>query len=392
MLACRVRGSSTTRPRDLPYGEHGLELVWHKRRWWCDESGCPRRSFTEQVPQIPARCRLTERLRQAAGRAVRDAGVTVVQAAREWKVSWPVVMEAFRTAATAVTEAPLPDIEVLGIDETRRGRARWEKDPQTGKWSAAADRWHTGFVDAAGCGGLLGQIEGRAAGDVLAWLAGTPLAWRQAIRFVAIDMSPSHRAAVRTGLPHATVVVDHFHVVQLANKMLSLVRRRLTRTHRGRRGRTTDPEWKARRKLLRNREDLTDAEFERMWNPLLDQGPIGQALLVAWIAKENLRTLLALARTCADRHRISQAKYKFLAWCADADLPEVRQLARVIDRWWPEIEAFLHTRISNAKSEGINRVIKFVGRAAYGFRNTTNQRLRARCVTTRRARGHLRTA
>ncbi|WP_442819134.1 hypothetical protein [Streptomyces sp. NBC_01235] len=40
----------------------------------------------------------------------------------------------------------------------------------------------------------------------------------------------------------------------------------------------------------------------------------------------------------------------------------------------------------------MNRVIKFVGRSAYGFRNPANQRLRARCVTTRRARGHLRTA
>ncbi|WP_141363920.1 transposase [Streptomyces sp. 6-11-2] len=37
-------------------------------------------------------------------------------------------------------------------------------------------------------------------------------------------MSTSYRAAVRTGLPHATIVVDHFHVVQLANKMLSTVR------------------------------------------------------------------------------------------------------------------------------------------------------------------------
>lgn len=32
-------------------------------------------------------------------------------------------------------------------------------------------------------------------------------------------MSTTYRAAIRTGLPHATVVVDHFHVVQLANKM-----------------------------------------------------------------------------------------------------------------------------------------------------------------------------
>ncbi|WP_146776841.1 transposase, partial [Parafrankia sp. Ea1.12] len=79
-------------------------------------------------------------------------------------------------------------------------------DPETGKWSPAADRWHTGFIDAAGHGGLLGQIEGRATGDVLAWPADTPLTWRQGVRFVAIDMSPLCRAAIRTGLPQATVV------------------------------------------------------------------------------------------------------------------------------------------------------------------------------------------
>ncbi|MFE7976147.1 hypothetical protein [Streptomyces shenzhenensis] len=40
----------------------------------------------------------------------------------------------------------------------------------------------------------------------------------------------------------------------------------------------------------------------------------------------------------------------------------------------------------------MNRVIKLVARNAFGFRNADNQRLRTRCVTTRPARGHLRTA
>ncbi|EST21525.1 hypothetical protein N566_27430 [Streptomycetaceae bacterium MP113-05] len=209
---------------------------------------------------------------------------------------------------------------------------------------------------------------------------------------MAIDMSAAYRAAVRTGLPHATIVVDHFHIVQLANKMLSMVRRRTTAELRGRRGSASDPEWKARRRLLRNREDLTAEQFERMWNPLLSEGRIGQTLLTAWIAKENLRNLLALARTGADRHHIGRARWKFLTWCADSDIPEVRTLAATIDRWWPEIAAFITTGHTNAKSEGINRVIKLVARAAFGFRNAENQRLRTRCVTTRRARGHLHTA
>ncbi|MFE6406542.1 transposase [Streptomyces sp. NPDC057837] len=63
---------------------------------------------------------------------------------------------------------------------------------------------------ALGAGGLPGQVEGRRVAEVLAWLATTPLAWRKSIRHVAIDMSATYRAAVRTGLPHAIVVVDHF--------------------------------------------------------------------------------------------------------------------------------------------------------------------------------------
>ncbi|WP_157878709.1 transposase [Streptomyces sp. CT34] len=69
----------------------------------------------------------------------------------------------------------------------------------------------------------------------------------------------------------------------------------------------------------------------------------------------------------------------------------MRQLAVTVDRR-PETEAFTDTRHSNAKSEGVNRVIKLVARNAFGFRNADNQRLRTHCVTTHRARGHLRTA
>ncbi|MFG2039547.1 transposase [Dactylosporangium sp. NPDC048998] len=53
----------------------------------------------------------------------------------------------------------------------------------------------------------------------------------------------------------------------------------------------------------------------------------------------------------------------------------------------PEILAFLHTGITNAGSEGTNRVIKTVARDAYGFRNPVNQRLRTRTATTRKAAG-----
>jgi transposase len=69
--------------------------VWRKRRWRCDEQRCARRSFTEAVAQVPARSRLTVRLRAAAGAAVADGGRTIVQSGRDHEVSWPVVAAAF---------------------------------------------------------------------------------------------------------------------------------------------------------------------------------------------------------------------------------------------------------------------------------------------------------
>lgn len=40
--------------------------------------------------------------------------------------------------------------------------------------------------------------------------------------------------------------------------------------------------------------------------------------------------LLALAHTGADRHQLGHARWKFLTWCADGDVPEVRRLAATI--------------------------------------------------------------
>jgi transposase len=122
---------------------------------------------------------------------------------------------------------------------------------------------------------------------------------------------------------------------------------------------------------------------------LADLGEIGSPILAAWLAKEELRHLLALARTNSTRHQISGRLHRFYTDCADSGVPEIERLATTVQTWWPQIEAFIHTGITNATSEDINRVVKLEARTAYGFHNPTNQRLRTRCATTRRGRGHL---
>ncbi len=116
---------------------------------------------------------------------------------------------------------------------------------------------------------------------------------------------------------------------------------------------------------------------------------IGAPILTAWNAKEDLLDLLATARTHPNREHLHRLLRRFYTRCAASDLPELHRLATTIETWWPQILAFLITGITNAGSEGTNRVIKTVARDAYGFRNPGNQRLRTRTATTRRHRGHL---
>ncbi len=92
---------------------------------------CPLGSFTESVPEVPARARVTGRVRRAIGAAVGDANRAVSEVADAFGVSWPTAHAAVIDAAEAALAEPEPTA-VLGIDETRRGKPRWELDPVTG--------------------------------------------------------------------------------------------------------------------------------------------------------------------------------------------------------------------------------------------------------------------
>jgi len=375
-----------TRPRDLPVGGEFAVVQWRKRRWRCRTAACARQSFTEQVAQVPAGMRTTTRLRAALAWAVED-GRDQSEVAAAHQVSWPTVQRAVVTHGAAELVEPDP-VEVLGMDETRFGRPRWLPDGVHDdgriRWKRT-DPWETGFVDITGEQSLLGQVDGRSSAAVQAWLAARSPEFRAGIEVVVIDAHAGYAAAVRTALPGAAIAVDHFHLIMLGNKAVTAVRQRVTRELHGRRGRKIDPTWANRRLLLRGRERLSEAALARMWNGCVDHDPSGQ-LLSAWIAKEELRALCAIAARGGDPGEIRVRLWAFYRWCADAAIPELTTLAETIDTWWPAIEVFLSTGITNARTEGTNRLIKQVKRAACGFRNRENYRRRVRLHCTRPTR------
>jgi hypothetical protein len=324
-----------------------VRVVWDKCRFWCPNEGCEQQSFAETGP-VGAGARVGERARAVMGHLVGDWLVPVGRVAAGAGVSWHTVHDAFVKVADQagihITEAEaggeagghtedggaatvdaqtgaaaqpgaqvgstsdtkrrrhtgglLPAVEVLGIDDHRRGRPLYHRDPASGKWVADADRWQSVFVDAGGGHGLLGQVEGRARADVTAWLAGQDPAWRAAVRYVTIDMSSVYKSAVTTSglLPGARLVVDLFHVVQLANKTLAEVRRRVTYARYGRRGRASDPEYAIKNPLRRGKERLSERARHRLLCTLADLGEAGREIGAAWRQRTPPRPGQTLAR------------------------------------------------------------------------------------------------
>lgn len=154
----RSKGWVYTGPRDVQVGPDRPVLRWRKRKWLCPSMVCERKVFTESVPGVPARARVTPRAKASMASAVLDEDRSVAAVAGQYGCGWHTVHDHVITVAEEALEVELEPVAVLGIDETRRGKAKWEHDPALGRrvW---VDRWDTGLVDVTGDQGLLTQVR-----------------------------------------------------------------------------------------------------------------------------------------------------------------------------------------------------------------------------------------
>jgi transposase len=374
-----IRERPGTEPRDVPWGRRVIRLQWRKMRLECTNPECPVSTFTEWLPAVPPRARLTSREREEIGADVGDDLVPVATAARCHGVSERTAQSAFNDYADAqladLDEQSGP-VEAAGIGEFRRGTAR----PASGDREARSE-WFTHLVD-LGTGGTLGLAQERtgAAGKSLVKdHEGT-------LRYLAMDLSAPYRSTVPDGV---TVTADPFHLVQLANRKIDAAFRRLSyRTEHSHENLGLP---RPLHYMLRHNVETLDPEHLAIIIDALGGDGDGQQIAAVWIAKEQLRRLLALRATktrvtpapSAVRGRLAA----FYLWCADhAHIPELKTLASTIEKWQqPVIDAVL-TGYSNAKAEAHNRTAKLVARTARGFANPGNQARRVRMATTRTAR------
>jgi transposase len=369
VVTARVKDRPVRRIKDLPACGQQTQLWWRKRRLACVEPLCPRRSFTQPSVAVRPRGRVTERLRARVAEAIAGGNRAVSEVAAEYGVSWPTAHKALVAAAVRWLPAPAPTTR-LGIDETRFRSVRWLLDGITWKRS---DPWLTSFVDcsADGPGSLLGLAPGRTGTCVKDWLGEQTSAFRDRVELVVIDPSAPYASGIRAALPQARIAVDKWHLVALANTMVTEVRQRVTREQLGRRGTTADPVWVNRRLLLTGADHLTVKQWARL-NAMLERCDPTNEIGAAWGVKERLRLLLAESEPSRIRWRLAD----FYDAAHDAAMPETTRLATTIQTWWPAILVALTEQVTNARTEGFNRIIKQTKRVGCGYRNLDNYQRR----------------
>lgn len=358
---------------DAPWAGVPVRLRWHKRRGICHEPLCEVKTFTEDHPPLCApRAKLTTRCIKWAIDQLRREHASIRGLARQLGVSWDAVWDQIRPVleAKAADESRFAGVTTLGVDEHI-----WHHTfPHKGK----GPKEFTGMVDLTTDdqgrlqARLLDLVPGRSGPVYGQWLQDRGPDFRHGIAIAPLDPFRGYKNAIDTHLEDAAGVLDHFHIIQLANKAVDEVRRRVQHETLGRRGRKGDPLYGILRILRTGVERLRPKQWARL-EAGVQADARHQEVLDAYLDAQNLRAAYRAKNTGNGRRKAQ----KILRTFYRSSIPEIARLGRTLRRWTNEFLAYFNTgRASNGGTEAINGLIELHRRVARGFRNPHNYRLR----------------
>jgi len=175
---------------------------------------------------------------------------------------------------------------------------------------------------------------------------------KEKINACCIDMSASYAGSIKRSLSSIPIVIDHFHIIQDANKRIDEERRILQNVFG----------FEIPRKIfIKNKERLKDGELKKMnfWFKKLAD------LQTYWQTKETLRDIYK-AKSKQEAETKLTVLLKTMWEAHDRGLT---QWANTLYHWKNQILNFFDYRITNAYTEGIHTKCKLIKRIGFGFRN-----------------------
>ncbi|MDA8363978.1 MAG: ISL3 family transposase [Gammaproteobacteria bacterium] len=318
--------------RDLPMHGKRVGICVDTRRYRCRQCG---KTFYERLPAVDERRMMTTRLIEWVGK--QSVKRLFAHLAEEVGLAENTVKNVFRDYINELERTVRFEVpRWLGIDEIHIIRK-----PRC----IISNIEHNTAVEV---------LPDRAKRTVMTYFQG--LKGREKVRYVAMDMWNPYRESVQTLIPQATIVIDKFHVVRMANEALESVRKaqRAELSTRQRRGLMHD-----RFVLLKRRADLTDEEYLKLTGWTANYPALG----AAYDAKEAFYGIW-------DMETRPEAERAYNVWKSGltADMREAfHPLIRAVDNWHPHIFAYFDHRVTDAYTESLNNLIRVMNRLGRGY-------------------------
>ena len=256
-------------------------------------------------------------------------------------------------------------MRVIGVDEHV-----WRHTPYGDKFvTVILDV--TPIRDRRGPSRLLDMVPGRSKKVFKTWLASQPHTWRERIEIVAMDGFTGFKSAAAEELPGARAVMDPCHVVHLAGNALDECRRRTGQELHHRRGRSTDPLYKARRVLHTRSCLLTLGQQYQILD--LFSGDEHVALEVTWSVYQNIINAYRDPNKIRGKALMQAEINTLTSTRVTRSLTELITLGRTLKRRAGDSLAYFdHPHTSNGPTEAINGRLEHLRGSALGFRNLTH--------------------
>lgn len=199
---------------------------------------------------------------------------------------------------------------------------------------------------------LLEVINSHKSDEIIEVLKTQPLAIRENVKEVSVDMWGGFKKVIKEVFPNALIVIARFHVMKLVNKALNKIR--LSLDLKGLKNRCS---------LLRNRGKLTEEEMGDL-QELLNQSP---CLSIADELKEELRDIYETSPT------VKMGRKRLKNWLVSARCI-FGQTAETLAGHIQEICHYFIQKTTSGVMEGINNKIKLIIRQSYGFKTFNSLR------------------
>ncbi len=297
----KVKDHRTRRWRHLDVGGGRCWIECHARRLYCPGCG----EVPEMVEWARGAARYTRDFDDLTAWLAQQMNQT--QITRLMRIGWETVGKIIaRVVAEKLPCGRLDELELLGADEVSYG----------------ADHKFLTCVANHETGSIVWATEGRNAASLQAFFDQLTDAQKASIRAVSIDMSAGYENAIRDpdhGVPHAEVVFDPFHVIQLGGKACDQVRRDEYNQH----GRSSTAEGKwikgARYSLLKDTAKQTPKQLLK----LAEVVTTNRRMYRAFLLYGELRYIYRLPK-----HEAPDRLDAWLAWASRSRLKPFVKLAR----------------------------------------------------------------